>query len=335
MFRVDSAVGLRNCIAGNSWLWGVWGCCIVPLAKHSTFASNSSSVASDHWADDCQTQGLEQGRVYGQRMHGLGLEGSKAAPLEVGQSVQGSPPDMRSALVTPLWPHALMQEQRPESKVLLEQSHGTSGWLIRDKPCLMLQRRQRWPHSSATLTCNLWTYWKLNLKIQHSFLWHCLTPLISELQGWTPELVKDNRHHPLALTAPKPCAWRWLSLIAELCHQVCHHVPRSCGARRGLTPSSQWVGANGRDGGEIIKVPGLCSTQQTAPSRVSCLWWIVSGFICKTGLKAKTKERKFLKAPKNKQTNKQTVKPSQFSWMKKYSVFKSFLSLLGSSTSLK
>lgn len=72
-------------------------------------------------------------------MHGLELDGSRAALLEVEQSAQGSSPDMRSVLVPPLWPHALMQEQRHELEVLLEQSHGVSGWLIHDKPCLMLQ----------------------------------------------------------------------------------------------------------------------------------------------------------------------------------------------------
>lgn len=41
-----------------------------------------------------------------------------------------------------------------------------------------------------------------------------------------------------------------------------------------------------------------------------------SGFICKTGLKAKHKRKKNLSLQK--QANKQTVKPTQFSWMKNY-----------------
>lgn len=181
-------------------------------------------------------------------MHGLELDGSRAALLEWDKVPK-----------VPSW-HEINLGASPV--ITCDARAETWGWsppgaepryswvAHNDKPFLMLQWRQQCSHSSATLTCNLWTNWKLNLQIQWSFLWHSLTPLISgsecNLQGWAPELVGANRHSPLALTAPRSCVWHWLPLIAELCHQVCRYVPRRCRARRWhlQQPASQcqWQG---------------------------------------------------------------------------------------------
>lgn len=78
--------------------------------------------------------------------------------------------------------------------------------------------------------------------------------------------------------------------------------PQEVRSRGWLTPR-QPVSQCQRQGWKWdIKALGLYSTQQTAPSKVSCQRWIVSSFICKTGLKGKRE-----KSPKNKQKNHRTV----------------------------
>lgn len=274
VFRVDSAAGLRNCKAGNSTsthsseeceaaVSAPWpGTPHLPRIPHLLHQITEQTIAKHKGWHKEEGRNKNAGSRAGWVKSSPSWGGAKYPRLPSWHEISFGPS-----------PGATWVDARAETWTWSPPGAESSYVWVAHTWQAMLDATEK--AAVLSLLChphsNLRTHWKLNLQIQCSFLWHSLTSLISDsecnLQGWTPEPT-DTAHR---LREPPNRAWHWLSLIAELSHQVCHHVPRKCGARRWLMPSSQRVSASGRDGSEILKALGLCSTQQTAPSRVCFL----------------------------------------------------------------
>lgn len=254
----------------------VWRCCITTLVQSFTlkFIIDCIRLLSRWLPKQRAVRGREQGQgAYGPRLGWL-----RTDLLGVGQSA----PRVFSWYEISLTCDDMhwCQSRDVNLEVLLEQSHGTSGWLIwiRGKTLTL----QLIP-SCATCGHIENSVYKSRVVSWAFDLW-----LLMHFAEMNTRTCESQQKTPIDFGSPK--------MLANLkSRAVPPDMPWSPQGGTELGgdwwPASWWVSTSSKNGNEICKALHLCSAQQTTPSKVSCQQWIVSSFICELGLKEKKKKK--------------------------------------------